>query len=77
MLYDMFYVQRYFRPSQITSYPSPVTYRGRYYYRSGSTTQELTGSALEEFMLRRLGKTWDGVPVPYVGVAEFHRDALW
>jgi len=60
----------------IKPYPSPVTYRGKYYYRSGSTTQELTGSALEEFMLRRLGKTWDGVPVPYVGTSEFHRDAF-
>ena len=30
----------------VKPYPSPVTYRGRYYYRSGSTTQELTGSSL-------------------------------
>jgi len=60
----------------VKPYPSPVTYRGRYYCRSGSTTQELTGSALEEFMLRKLGKTWDGVPVPYVKESEFNRDAF-
>jgi len=52
------------------------TWRGRYYYRSDSTKQELTGSALDEFMLRKQGKTWDGVHVPYVKESEFHRDAF-
>ena len=60
----------------VNPYPSPITYRGRYYYRSGSTTQELTGYALEEFMLRKQGKTWDGVPIPYVEAAELERDAF-
>jgi len=60
----------------VKPYPAPVTYRGRYYYRSGSTNQELTGSALDEFILRKQGKTWDGVPVPYITVDEFHRDAF-
>jgi len=60
----------------VKSYPSPVTYHGRYYYRSGSTNQELTGHALDEFMLRKLGKTWDGVPVPYITESEFERDAF-
>ena len=60
----------------IKPYPAAITYRGRYYYRSGSTTQELTGNALDEFLLRKQGKTWDGVPVPYVTEGEFHRDAF-
>jgi len=60
----------------IKQHPFPISYRGRYYYRSGSTTQELTGSALDEFMLRKQGKTWDGVPVPYVSVADFESDAF-
>ena len=28
--------------------------------------QELKGAALDRFMLRKQGKTWDGVPVPYL-----------
>ena len=60
----------------VKPYPAPVTYRGRYYYRSGSTTQELNGSALDEFMLRKQGKTWDGVPVPFVTVEDLERDAF-
>jgi ATP-dependent DNA helicase RecG len=35
--------------------------RGRYYYRSGSVKQELTGAALNEFLLKRAGFTWDDV----------------
>jgi ATP-dependent DNA helicase RecG len=60
----------------VKPYPYPISYHGRYYYRSGSTTQELSGSALDEFMLRKQGKTWDGVPVPYVKVNDFENDAF-
>ncbi|WP_152020819.1 ATP-binding protein [Aliarcobacter butzleri] len=48
-------------------YPYPISYKGLYYYRSGSTTQELKGVALDKFLLRTQGKTWDSVPVPYFG----------
>lgn len=46
------------------AYSSPISYRGHYYQRSGSTVQELKGAALDRFLLRRQGRTWDGVPVP-------------
>jgi ATP-dependent DNA helicase RecG len=48
-------------------YPYPISYKGSYYYRSGSSTQELKGAALDKFLLSRQGKKWDGVPVPYFG----------
>ena len=60
----------------VSAYPFPISYRGVYYTRSGSTTQELTGNALDEFLLRKQGKTWDGVPVPYVKFDDFERDAF-
>jgi ATP-dependent DNA helicase RecG len=60
----------------VGAYPFPISYHGVYYLRSGSTTQELTGSSLDEFMLRKQGKTWDGVPVPYVEFADFEIDAF-
>lgn len=37
----------------------PVSYRGRYYYRTGSTKVELTGASLNEFLLKKSGSTWD------------------
>ena len=48
------------------AYPYPVSFRGKYYQRRGATNQELKGAALDRFMLRKQGKTWDGVPVPYL-----------
>jgi ATP-dependent DNA helicase RecG len=45
----------------VLSYSVPISLRGRYYYRSGSVKQELTGAALTEFLLKRSGKTWDDV----------------
>ena len=51
-------------------YPYPVSYKGQYHYRTGSTKQELKGAALDRFMLRKQGKTWDGVPVPYLKVED-------
>jgi ATP-dependent DNA helicase RecG len=60
----------------VGAYPFPISYHGVYYIRSGSTTQELTGNALDEFILRKQGKTWDGVPVPYLKVNDFESDAF-
>lgn len=37
----------------------PVSLRGRYYYRSGSTKTELTGASLNEFLIKKSGSTWD------------------
>ena len=42
-------------------YSVPISLRGRYYYRSGSTKQELTGASLNEFLMKKSGKTWDDV----------------
>ncbi len=48
----------------VSAYPNPISYRGEYYYRSGSTNQALRGSALDRFLLRKQGRHWDDVPMP-------------
>jgi ATP-dependent DNA helicase RecG len=45
----------------VQPYSVPISLRGRYYYRSCSIKQELTGAALNEFLLKRAGFTWDDV----------------
>ena len=45
----------------VQPYSVPISLRGRYYYRSGSVKHELTGAALNEFLLKRTGHTWDDV----------------
>ena len=60
----------------VPAHHNAISYRGKYYYRSGSTTQALTGYALEEFLLGRYGKTWDSVPIPRVKAEDFMNDAF-
>ena len=60
----------------VDSYPFPVSLRGKYYYRSGSTLQELRGSALAKFLLERQGKKWDGVPVPHLTAADLEKESF-
>lgn len=47
----------------VNAYTNPISYRGKYYIRSGSTTHELNGVDLSDFLLLKAGKTWDEVPV--------------
>lgn len=48
----------------VPSYPVGISCKGVYHYRSGSTKQILTGPALEAFLLRKHGATWDNSPMP-------------
>lgn len=48
----------------VPAYSTSISYKGIYYYRSGSTKQVLTGPALENFLNRKRGVTWDNMPIP-------------
>jgi ATP-dependent DNA helicase RecG len=61
---------------QVNAYPNAISYRGKYYYRSGSTNQELTGYALSELLLRKYGRTWDSSPVLDADINDFFHDAF-
>ena len=43
----------------VTPSNTPISYHGKLYYRSGSTLQELNGTAAQNFLLRKMGTTWD------------------
>jgi len=60
----------------VEPYPFPISLRGKYYYRSGSTLQELKGAALTKFLLQRQGKKWDGVPVPNITADDLKNDTF-
>ena len=49
----------------ITVEPVPygVSYHGHYYIRSGGTTTELKGMELSRFLMDKVGRKWDGMPV--------------
>ena len=50
----------------VEHYPYPVSYKGAYFVRSGSSVQELKGNALSQFLLSRQGKKWDSVPAVHL-----------
>ncbi len=43
----------------------PVSYKGKFYLRSGSTTQELNGIALQNFLLKKQNLTWDEIGIEH------------
>ena len=61
--YGLEYIEVVVRP-----HTNPISYRGRFHYRSGSTKQVLQGPALTRLLLERHGRTWDDVPLPGVSL---------
>jgi ATP-dependent DNA helicase RecG len=66
----------YFIEIIVQPYSVPISLRGRYYYRSGSVKQELTGASLNEFLLKRSGQTWDNVTEPRATFADIDEKAF-
>lgn len=52
------YIEIAVKPSEVA-----ISYHGIYHFRSGSTKQELKGIALQEFLLKKMGRSWDDMPV--------------
>ena len=49
---------------------SPISYRGKFYKRSGSTTQTLNGNALQHFLLAKSKSTWDEITLEGVSISD-------
>ncbi|MDE6513978.1 MAG: putative DNA binding domain-containing protein, partial [Muribaculaceae bacterium] len=65
------YIEINVSPSNI-----PISYKGVYHYRSGSTKQELKGTALQDFLLKKLGKTWDDISLNEASINDIDREAI-
>jgi ATP-dependent DNA helicase RecG len=61
---------------EVEPYPFPVSYKGEYHYRSGSTKQVLKGQSLDRFLLSKTGQRWDAVPIPGVKIEELNKKAI-
>jgi len=53
----------------------PISYNGKFYVRSGSTTQELQDFELLRFIMRRQGLSWDAMP-SNVGAEEIDKETV-
>lgn len=65
------YIEIEVAPSNI-----PISYKGKYYYRSGSTMQELNGVALQQFILKKMGRSWDDMVHERAKVDDLDREAI-
>lgn len=54
----------------------PISCNGKYYMRSGSTLQELGGTALTDFLLRQSHKTWDMHIEPNATLDDIDQDSV-
>ncbi len=60
----------------VKPYEIPISYQGKYYYRSGSTKQELKGNTLNNFLLKKAGKTWDDILEPKAKIDDIDLKAI-
>ena len=60
----------------IDAYSTPISYKGHFYYRTGSTVQDLKGSDLEKMLLRKMGRKWDGVEAHGFGLDDISAKAI-
>lgn len=50
---------------KVNAYSVPISYKGKYYLRSGSTNLQLTDSSLTDFILKKTGRSWENIPVDW------------
>ena len=61
---------------EVPPYPNLISYKGRFYCRSGSTTQELKGVDLQRMILRKQGVTWDSIIEPKASLDDLSDEAF-
>ena len=60
----------------VNQYSVPNSYRGKYYIRSGSTTQLLNGTSLNDFLLKKSGLNWDEVIESSASMSDIDESAI-
>jgi len=68
--------EKYYIEINVKPYDIAISYRGKYHYRSGSTKQELKGITLNEFLLKKVGKTWDDTIEPNATFADIDENSI-
>lgn len=54
----------------------PISYHGKYHYRSGSTKQELNGVALQQFIMKKVKVTWESMTQDNATLNDISEDAV-
>jgi ATP-dependent DNA helicase RecG len=54
----------------------PISYKGVFYIRSGATNQELRGVALQQFLMKMFGKSWEDMPCYGTTIEDIDPEAI-
>ncbi|ATL46909.1 transcriptional regulator [Chitinophaga caeni] len=54
----------------------PISYHAIYHYRSGSTKQELKGTALYNWLLKKSGNSWEDIAVPNATIDDLDMETV-
>lgn len=54
----------------------PISYKGVYYVKSGSTKQELKGGELQHFLLKKMGRTFDEISMDSASISDIDEKAV-
>ena len=65
------YIELIINPSNV-----PISFKGKYYYRSGATMQELNGTSLQQFIMKKMGKSWDDISNENATLDDVDREAI-
>ena len=65
------YMELVVEPSNVA-----ISFKGKYYYHSGSTMQELNGIALQQFLLKKMGRSWDDITNERATLEDIDRKAI-
>lgn len=56
--------------------PMPISYHGKYHYRSGSTKQELNGASLQQFIMKKVNITWESLTQDNASMSDISEEAV-
>ncbi len=68
--------EKYYIEIAIAPQAVGISYKGEYHYRTGSTKQILRGQALNDFLLRKSGKSWDDVSEIGTSIADIDEESV-
>jgi ATP-dependent DNA helicase RecG len=60
----------------VDPYNVPISYKGKYFLRSGSTNLQLAGSSLTDFLLKKTGRSWEDLPIDGASIEDIDPKAI-
>jgi len=60
----------------VEPFSDPVSYKGKFYFRSGSTNQLLNGTSLKQFLMKDINIVWEEVVVSNISIDDINLDAI-